>query len=64
MPVRRFRSIRETPSPRPAASPTENLRAALELIELCHRLHPIRPHRGVRRYRTVGASQEPPKPGR
>lgn len=50
MPVRKLRSI-EDASPRPA-TPLDgrNLRSAIELSELCLRLRPVTPPRGVRRF--------------
>jgi hypothetical protein len=51
MAVSKYRDITQVVPVQPALTPTDNLRAAFDLIALCHRLQPIRPHRGVRRYR-------------
>jgi hypothetical protein len=54
--VLKFRSIAEMPPPGVAGSPAENLRAALELSNVCLRLGRVVPYRGVRRFRGVGAA--------
>lgn len=57
MPVRKFRSIEEMPDAPPAPPlQDENLRAALELSELAHRLHPWHLPPGVRKFRSVAES--------
>lgn len=55
MAVSKYRDITEVAPISPAATPTENLRVAFDMIELCHRFRPIRPHRGVRRYGPAGS---------
>lgn len=60
MPISKYRSIVELGPPPASDSPTENLRAAFELMELCRRLHPWQVHRGVRRHRSPDGPPEPP----
>lgn len=61
MPVRKFRSLAEAASAEPATGdPGQNLRAAFELIAVCHALRPIEPRRGVWRYAAVDAIQPAP----
>lgn len=59
MPVIRYRSIADVEPPRSSESPTENLRVAFDLMELCRRLHPWPVRRGVQRFRSVAAMQVP-----
>lgn len=60
MPVSKHRHITELGPPPVSESATENLRAAFELMDLCLRLHPWPPRRGVQRHRSVDAPAEPP----
>lgn len=60
MPVSKYHSISELGPPPASNSATENLRAVFELMDLCQRLRPWQVHRGVRRYRSIDASPEPP----
>jgi hypothetical protein len=51
MALQRFRDLGEVPPPRSSGSPAQDLRAAFELVAFCHRLRPLRSHRGVQRRR-------------
>jgi hypothetical protein len=54
MPVRKFRSIDQMPSPPPREPlDPDNLRIALELSTLALRLHPRRFPAGIHKYRSV-----------
>ena len=53
MPVRKFRSVEDMPGPEPRPSlQAENLRLAFGLMDLTHRLHPVRRRPGVRKFRS------------
>jgi hypothetical protein len=62
MPVWKHRSVADL-GPAPVSdSPADNLRAAVELMEVCRGLSGWRPHRGVHRHRAVDAPAEPTRP--
>jgi hypothetical protein len=53
MPVRKFRSVEDMPGPEPRSPlQAENLRLAFGLMDLTHRLHPVRRRPGVRKFRS------------
>ena len=57
MPVRKLRSIDEATSPDAQPLDGRNIRAAMELSELCHWLRPWRPPAGVHRNVSIEAAQ-------
>jgi hypothetical protein len=53
MPVRKLRSVEDMPGPEPRPPlQAENLRLAFALMDLTHRLHPVRRRPGVRKFRS------------
>jgi hypothetical protein len=56
--VHKYRSIDEVPRPASTGSPTDDVRAAVELSVICQRLGSLRPHRGIVRYAGVGQVSE------
>jgi hypothetical protein len=53
MPVQKYHHIADVGRPAPHRTATENLRAAFDLIAICHRLRPFAVTRGVQRYRSI-----------
>lgn len=54
MPVRKFRSVAEMPSPPPLPPlSVDAIRSACELMELASRLFPVRKQPGVRKFHTL-----------
>lgn len=58
MPVRKLRRIEDATIPAAAALDERNLRSGVELSELCLRLRPLTPPRGVRRFSSIEDAQE------
>lgn len=59
MAVRKMRHVGEASTPHAAPLQPENLRSAFELSEVGFRLHPYQIRRGVHRYRSIEAAQDP-----
>jgi hypothetical protein len=56
--VRRLRTIDEAAPPVAIPLDGRNLRSAIELSELCLRLRPVTPPRGVQRFASIEDAQE------
>jgi hypothetical protein len=54
MAVRKFRSVADMPGPAPRTPlDPDNLRIAVALMELAHRLHPLRRTPGTRKFHSL-----------
>lgn len=56
MRVRKLRSVEDLAAPTALPLDEGNIRSAIELSELCSRLHPVSPPRGVQRFASVDAA--------
>lgn len=58
MTVRKLTHVNQATAPDATPLDGNNLRSAIELSELCLRLRPLKPARGVRRFRSIEDAHE------
>ncbi len=58
MPIAKRRSVEEAVPPSARPLDGDNLRAAIEISDLCLRLYPLVPPRGVRRFGSIEEAQD------